>query len=891
MPGLRTGTVTFLFTDIEGSTRLLQELGARYVEVLADHHRLLRAAFKDCGGQELRTQGDAFFVAFPRARDAIAAAIAAQCAIMDHRWTDGALVRVRMGLHTGEPLITATGYEGMDVHRAARICAAGHGGQILLSGTTAMLVAGSVPPGVALRDLGMHRLKDLRQPEWIFQVIDPHLPTEFRLPQSLTTLANNLPRPLTSFVGRDSEVAETKQFLSMTRLLTLTGVGGCGKTRLALQAALGLLENYADGVWLVELAGLSDPAFVPRSLASAVGIREEAGQPLLSTLMSALREKQMLVVLDNCEHLITACAQLAQALLHMCPSIRILATSREPLGIGGETIFPVTPLPLPDPLRARTVDDLMECEAIRLFVERAAAMRLTFKLTAENAPAVIAICRHLDGIPLAIELAAARIQALSIAELVARLDDRFRLLTQGSRTALARQQTLQATMDWSYQLLSEREGTMLRRLSVFAAPWTLEAAEGICADDQDAGMDVLYLLTQLVSKSLVIMDHQEREVRYHMLETVRQYARERLMRSAEAVRVRNRHLMWYLALAERSEPELVAASQTLRLTRLELEHDDLRAALSWSLENNQAESGLRLAAAVWRFWWIRGYFGEGRTWLEALLMNSEGKGTRIVRAKALQAVGIIAVLGQGDYAAGRDFLSKSLAIWRDAGDRPNIAALLDNLGTLFSVQDDHAAARALYEESLAIRRQLQDKWGLALSLNNLGFVLYRENDYSAAYALFEESLALWREQGDGQNIAKTLSNLGLVSLSRGCFAGAYRFLKESLEVRLAAGDKWGIAHSLEGFAGLAEARGAGARAARLFGAAEALRESIGAPLRPTDRPDYDRKVAAARARLTLDAFAAAWSAGRAMTLDRVVSEAMDTDGSPEGRCSNANASI
>lgn len=885
MTGLPAGTVTFLFTDIAGSTKLLQLLGdAQYADVLTDQGELLRTIVVENGGHVIDAQGAAFLIVFPRAKDAVTAALAAQRALAAHAWPSGARLMLRMGLHTGEPVDIAGDYVGLDVNRAARICAAGHGGQILLSNTTSMLVGGSLPAGTVLRDLGTHRLKDLDKPEKIFQVVHPDLPTERRPLQSLTTLANNLPSPLTSFVGRQREIAQVKQLLSTARLLTLTGIGGCGKTRLALQVASHSLEEYPDGAWLVELAALSDPALVPKAVGSAVGVGEEPGQPLMPTLLGTLCEKQLLIVLDNCEHLVPACAQLVEAVLRACPAVRILATSRESLGIAAETVWRVPPLALPDPQTHPSVDSLRQYEAIRLFVERAATVRPMFKVTSENANTVIEICRRLDGIPLAIELAAARTRVLSVGEIAARLSDRFRLLTQGGRTAFPRQQTLLATMDWSYQLLTESERTMLCRLSVFTGGWTVEAAEAVCTGGGIERLNILDLLAQLVDKSLVVMAHLQEEVRYYLLETVRQYAADRLMESGEAVRARTQHLAWCLALAGRADPELVSASQAPWLDRLELEHDNLRAALAWSLEHDQVESGLRLAGAIWRFWWIRGYFGEGRAWLEALLARSSGVAT-IVRAKALQAAGIVAVLGQGDYASGREFLSKSLAIWRDVGDMPNIAALLDNLGTLHSVEGDHAAARPLYGESLAIRRQLGDKWGLALSLNNLGFVLYRQDDYPAAYALFEESLALWRERGDGQNIAKALSNLGLVSLSQEHYAEAYSFLKESLQVRLEVGDKWGIAHSLEGFAGLAEAQGAAAKAARLFGAAEALRASIGAPLRPTDRPDYDRKVAAARARLTPEAFSAAWLAGRAMTLDRAVQEALDTGGMIRGKVS------
>ncbi len=556
MPDLLTGTVTFLFTNIEGSTGLLQRLDDRcYGEVLAEHQRLLRAAFQEEGGQEMDTHGDAFFVAFPRASNAVAAAVAAQLAITAHPWPEGAPMRVCMGLHTGEATIADSRYVGLNVHRAARICAAGWGGQVLLSRATHDAVTHDLPPGTSLRDLGEHRLKDLQRPEEIFQLLHPDLPTDFPPLRSLGVLSNNLPHQVTSFIGREREMAEVKRLLAATRILTLTGPGGCGKTRLALRVAADLLEEFANGVWLAELAALSDSALVPQAVASALGVREESGRSLLATLADYLQPKQLLLVLDNCEHLIGACAPLAAALLRACPRLKILALSWEVLGIAEEVTYHVPALSLPDLRRLPSLEHLTQYEAVRLFIERAADALPTFAVTNQNARAVAQVCYRLDGIPLAIELAAARVKVLSVDQIAGRLDDRFRLLTSGSRAAPPRLQTLRATMDWGYDLLLEKERLVLRRLAVFAGGWTLEAAEAVCAGDGVEGFEVLDLLTRLVNKSLVSAEEQGEETRYRMLETVRQYAWEKLLESGEADVMRGRHRDWDQRMAERAEPE------------------------------------------------------------------------------------------------------------------------------------------------------------------------------------------------------------------------------------------------------------------------------------------------------------------------------------------------
>ncbi|HYM71096.1 MAG TPA: tetratricopeptide repeat protein [bacterium] len=875
MAAPRSGTTTVLFSDIEGSTDLIQRIGdVRYSEVLAEHRRVLRATFAEGGGTEIRTEGDAFFAAFRRAGDAVASAIAAQRALLAHPWAADVALRVRMGLHTGEPVSVASDYVGLDVHRVARICAAGHGGQILLSISTALLVEDKLPAGASLRDLGLHRLKDVREPERIFQVVHPGLPSEFPALRSLDTVAHNLPRQLNSFVGRARELAEVKRLLSTAALLTLTGSGGCGKTRLALQLARDVLEDHPHGVWLVELAALTDPELVPQTVARALGVREDSGRPLIDTLVDHLRTKRLLLILDNCEHLIAACAVVAEQLLRACRSLTILATSREPLRISGEIVWRVPSLSFPEHQPLPSSDTLTEYEAIRLFVERATAVHPAFALTPQNAAPVATICRRLDGIPLAIELAAARTQVLSVEQIDARLNDRFRLLGGASRTTLPRHQTLQGAMDWSYALLSAGERVMLRRLAVFAGGWTVEAAQAVCTDDGGPG-DALDLLTGLVLKSLVVVGEQAGQARYRFLDTVRQYACERLLESGEGDVLRSRHLGWSAQLAETAEPELIGAGQVEWLNRLDTEHDNVRAALEWSLESGAIETGLRLASAARRFWYSRDYLAEGRRWLDALLEKSGGVAPAR-HAKALKTVGQLA-FWQADYAYCRRVYEESLAIWRQVGNTQEVATLLGELAALAFGQGDFRTARALYQESLVIRREMGDTWAIALSLHNLGRVVYREGDLTAARALMEEGLALWRGVGDKQNIAGALTNLGFVAFSRGDYVAARSLFDEGLTMQEELGDKRRIAYSLMGFAFLAAAQGHPERAARLFGAEEALREAIGAPLPRVDRSDYERIVAAARSRLGKEDFAAAWAAGRAMTLGAAIGAAKRTD--------------
>jgi predicted ATPase/DNA-binding SARP family transcriptional activator/DNA-binding CsgD family transcriptional regulator len=701
----------------------------------------------------------------------------------------------------------------------------------------------------------------------------------YPLKEAVGSVPNNLPIPLTSFIGREHEMLEARRLLSMTRLLTLTGAGGCGKTRLALEVAADLVGAYPDGVWLVELAPLSDPALVPQEMAATLGVREQPNRPLAQTLSGYLGSRQALLVLDNCEHLVDAAARLAKALLSACPKLRILATSREPLGVPGESVWPVPSLSLPDAEGAFTTESLMSCEAVRLFMDRARSRLPDFELTAENAGAVVRVCRKLDGIPLAIELASARVGALAVEQVAERLEDSLKLLTGGSRTAEPRQQTLRAALDWSYDLLDEAERMLFRQLSVFSGGWILEAAEEVCSGDR--GGDVLDLLSLLVDKSLVVTGAStDGATRYRMMEPIRQYGREKLEKSGETQRVRESHAGYYLALAEVAEPELMGLRQGTWLDLLDVELDNLRAALSWSLEEadgeERAESGLRAAAALWRFWDMHGP-GEGRAWLEAALERGQG-GSYSVRAKALAGLGWI-MLFQGDYELAVATLEEAIELYKDLGDLSGEAIALMLLGFAVAHAGDVERFPALSEQCEALLQKPLERRAAAYLLIFLGMVALEAGDYERAVALLEESRASFRVLGDLRDESMSSFTLGMTELKRGNLQRGTEVLEEGLSLARRTKDKLGSAYYFLGLGGVAAEQGQPIRAARLWGAAEALREVIGLPLSYFDlaHSGYEARLAAVRAQLDETAWEAAWSEGRAMSPEQAIEYALGTE--------------
>jgi non-specific serine/threonine protein kinase len=747
----------------------------------------------------------------------------------------------------------------------------------------------------------------------------------------------NLPAPVSSFVGREREIAEITRLLGTTRLLTLTGIGGCGKTRLALRVAADLLDAYPDGVWVVELASLNDPALVPQTVAFVLGRRERTGQTIVERLTTYLEDKDLLLLLDNSEHLLDAAAQLVHTLLRSCPRLRIFTTSRAALGLAGEMIWRVPSLPLP-PTSAARVDDIRNSEAVRLFVERAQAMQPSFALTTDSAPTVVQICRRLDGIPLAIELAASRVRVLNVEQIARRLDDRFRFLTGASRGVLPRQQTLQATLDWSYALLAEPERALFRRLSVFAGGFGLEAAEAMCSEVSGVGSQVsgegtgrtdtryltpntvLDLLTQLVDKSLVLVEEGTGEARYRLLETIRQYGWERLVETGEASAARDRHRDWYVALAESARAELRGARLAEWLDRLEAEHDNLRAALEWS-EQSGALVSLRLVGSIWRFWQQRGYHAEGRRRLAAALTSGSAadyrQGKRD-RARALIGAGVLAY-DQGDFRIGRLFVEESLDLFRQAEDVPGVVRALRTLGLcLLGAGEPVEQVRPLLEESLSQARAMGDQRDVGIALLYLGYLAAREREGSRAARLLAEALALFRQIGDLAEVSDTLRTRGFFAWGRGDFPQACRDLEEALEIARRIGQKRGAGLTLLALGCLVLEEGDRSRAAELLEEGARLLEEIAVPgvyqilghlgLRAVQRGQTDRgirllatadgrpenglfpillpsthptaraaAIAAARAALGEETFAAAWAEGQAMTLEQALDYALTAE--------------
>jgi predicted ATPase/class 3 adenylate cyclase/DNA-binding CsgD family transcriptional regulator len=799
MRELPTGTVTLLFTDIEGSTRLLQQLGERYASVLAECRVLLQAVFQRFHGHEVDTQGDAFFVAFARATDAVAAAVVAQRTLASHPWPEDVTIRVRMGLHTGEPDRSTESYVGLDVHHAARIMGAGHGGQVLLSETTRDLVAHSLPEGVSLLDVGAHRLKDLQHPSHLFQLVMAGLPADFPPLRTLDSSPNNLPLQPTPFIGRQKEVDAIGQLLlrEEVHLVTLTGPGGVGKTRLALQVAAELSEHFPDGTWFVSLAPISDPDLVIPTLTQTLGLREARDQVPLEHLKGSLHEKKTLLLLDNFEQVVSA-AMLIADLLTVCPRLKVLVTSREGLHVRAEREFPVPALALPDARRLPDLLTLSQYEAVALFIERAQAVKPDFQVTNANAPAVAEICTRLDGLPLAIELAAARSKLFPPQALLTRLEQRLPLLTRSARDVPARQQTLRQTIQWSYDLLSAQEQRLFRRLTVFAGGCSWQAIEAVSAACQDDTTPVLEAVASLIDKNLLQQTAPEgEELRLMMLETIREYGLEALATSGEMEVIRQAHATYYLQVAEEAEPELGGLQAVVALERLEQELDNLRAVMRWSLEREEMggsiEIALRLGAALWQFWRVRGHVSEGRTFLEQALVKSKGIEAP-VRVKALIAAARLAD-SQDDTDRAEALCDESLALCRELGDTRGIALSLHLLGKIASWRSNLGVAES--EEALALFREVGDKDGIASSLADLAHHVYHQGEYARAMSLHEEALVLWREVGHKDRVAQSYVCVAeMLFFSQGDPARVYPLLDEGLALSRELGYKLGIAKGI-----------------------------------------------------------------------------------------------
>jgi predicted ATPase/class 3 adenylate cyclase len=933
--------VGLLFSDIEGSTRLAQRLGAAWLGALEQHRSLARAAFANHHGHEVATEGDSFFVVFGDPLNAVEAAAELQSSLEGGEWPAGGQIRVRIGIHAGPVTARDDGYVGVEVHRAARIAAGGHGRQVLLSEAARAIVGDRLPTTFALRELGRYRLKDFDVPQTVFQLDAPGITRDFP-PLRLAALAlTNLPPRRTSFVGRAREVAELRQLLTTDRLVTLVGVGGTGKTRLMLEVGAELLDRHRDGVWLVELAAVKDGGLVADEIARTLGVQAEPGRTAADTVTAFLRSKSFLLLVDNCEHLLNASADLVDHLQSTCAGLMVMASSREALGIPGEVVFQVPSLAFPAAVPAPDeheqgepgwLDGIMASEAVRLFSERARAVLPSFSVTSANASAVAEICRRLDGIPLAIELAAARMNVLSAEEIAAGLNDRFRLLTGGRRTALPRQQTLQALIDWSWQLLSGADRAFLARLSVFAGGWTLAASTAV-ADlggreanaawthdrdgDRDAPFRTLDTLSRLVDRSLIHVER-ERAPRFGMLETIRQYARDRLVEAGGAGTIRDLHLDFFLALALDAAPRLRGPDMLSALERLDPEIDNLRAALEWSFETDPGRA-LRLSVALAGYWRSRSYGSEAverltrAADLALSLTPADPAGRRDqldLEARVLAAAAYAHALW-GRATGAREWAERAVALAREAADSRLLVEALNSRLMVATFSGDFAEVPQLGEETIRLAEANGDWW--TVTMNEAGAALgdiavgdlaaaearlekamhaaeLTRNPFALAFAelsrgrlsgfrgqldearhWFGAAIRAYEQMGDRRFVLVARSDLGHALRQGGALDEAEALYRETIHGWQHVGNLGAIANQLERFAFIAIARGEANRAAHLLGAAEATRERAEAPMFPIERGEYEPAIERLRGLTDAPALDEAWAMGYRLTTDQAVS--------------------
>ena len=920
MSNLPSGTVTFLFTDIEGSTKLSQEYPDEMPALLARHNQILSQAIQEFNGFVFQIVGDSYSAAFHNADDAMNATLEAQHALQNEGWSP-APIKVRMGIHTGPAQVQDKSqdsrYSGYaTLATSQRVMSAGHGGQILISPTTYDLLVKNLPDNVQLLDMGEHHLKDVIQKQHLYQLQAADLPSEFPPLKTQKVKKHNLPVKLTSFIGRERELAEAKSKLAESRLLTLIGPGGTGKTRLSVQLGGEQLALYPDGVWIVELAPISDAALIPQTIASVFGLRETPDRPLIELIIDYLRAKNLLIIIDNCEHLIEDCARVAETLIQSCPNLKILASSREALGISGETTYRVPSLFLPDPTQV-TREAVMECESVQLFVDRATTVNPNFQLTDTNASSTAQVCRRLDGIPLALELAAARVRVLSVEQIAERLDDRFRLLTGGSRTALPRQQTLRALIDWSYDLLSEPEKVLFRRLAVFVGGWTLEAAEDVCSGDGVDTYEVLDLLTQLVDKSLAYTEETNSVVRYYRLETIRQYARDKLFESDEVVEVRNRHLAYFIKLTEQVNQIWYGIESELS-TKIDSEDDNIRAALSWAIESDPHKAVQLMSWSVTMGRWImRGYITEARDWckqtlsrLDALPPDQERERSRAFILNRLSQ----ALMNLGDHHGSRSAAEQSVELARGINDQKILAEALGSLGigALYSGDPDYALK--VTGESLAVCDQINFPRGKLWSLNTMIHIFSVTGDetqkrkYSAEYVsalqkmgvqpdpvdteinLSEQSLKegnvesaishanaaldILEERGGTYRLVNFESNIAHELRQAGIIEEAVKHYRRTIRLWQDFGHRAAVAHQLECFSFIAAEQEQYARATKLFGAAEALREISNSIRTPVEQKEFEEASANLQSRLSKNEFNQVWKVGSSLTMEQAIELAL-----------------
>jgi predicted ATPase/class 3 adenylate cyclase len=921
-----TGTVTFLFTDIEGSTRLSQQHPEAMPVLLARHNQILRETIEAHNGFVFQIIGDSFSAAFRSAGDAVLAALEVQRSLHREPWSP-APVKVRMGIHSGAAQASVDADSGEILYSGyttlaltQRVMTAGHGGQILLSRIAQELTRDHLPAQAQLIDMGECSLKDILHPEQLYQLAVNDLPSEFPPLKTLETFNHNLPTQLTSFIGREKEIDELKKLIAEHRLITLTGSGGAGKTRLALRVASDLLRSFASGIWFVELAPLADPALVTQTLLSVLKLREDppGHRTPLEVLQDHLHAKTALLILDNCEHLIEACARVSESLLQVCPKLKILASSREALGIPGEIPYRVPSLKTPNPSDLLHLTNPLEIDSIRLFVERGTTTKPDFRLTKENTPFVAQICSRLDGIPLAIELAAARVKVLSPEQIASRLDDRFRLLTGGARTALPRQQTLRAMIDWSYSLLSDPEKTLFRRLAVFTGGWTLEAAEFVCGEGRE-GPDILDLMSRLVDKSLVSDEESNDEIRYHRLETIRQYSRERFFETDEVEAIRDRHLAYYVQLSEEIERGLQGRERKPWAQRSKAEQENLRTAIEWGLARNP-ERSLRIAANMLFGNSFGGYSVEGFHWLRDSMPAMESTLPVIppaLRAKFLGALTFIYVsIGQERLAY--EYAEKSIAIYRQLEDRSGLAMALlvgsitlESYGRLVQAETglkealalaqsdenhflgvwilntlarvtarlhgDIQAAWDLTEEALRLASEAAREGQVADVYEMRGFLAAYGGRYEEARLLFEKARDAFQALGADFNVLLNKNNLAHLERQFGNHQQALERYRETIVGFYEVGQVGAVAHQLECFGFVAMADDQNERALKLFAAADALREKIASPMTAEEQPYFDEQIKALRQTLDARQFDRVWASGRALTMEQALDFALGED--------------
>ena len=878
---LPVGHVALLMTDIEGSTRLLHKLGAEgYARAQAEHRDVLRAAFTEHGGAEVDTQGDAFFYAFSDTASCARGAVAGTRALSGFGFSHGEAIKVRMGMHAGEPQPTEEGYVGLVVNLAARVAAIGHGGQILLSAAAAdEAEAPLTADGISLRDLGEHRLKDIESPERLFQVVIPELPSDFPPPRSAESRPSNLPVPLTPFIGRAKEVAEVKDLLQnpQTRAVTLLGPGGTGKSRLSLRVAEEIIHNMPDGAFFVGLAAIREPELVLPAIAGALEVKEEPGRPLLESLQEYLADRSLLLVMDNFEQVSQAARELGQ-LQAASQGLKILTSSRQPLRLSGERVYPVPPLGLPAPDADLTdLNQIGSYEAVRLFVERAQGAVWDFELNADNVADVVEICRKLDALPLAIELATARLYSMTTRDLLKALKNRMAVLTGGSADLLDHQQTLKDLVAWSYDLLEEREQLLWRRLAVFEGGAPLPGVGPVCDPDEE------YLfpldLDSLVNKSLLTLsfdgsglDDEEDDLpmsqRVSMLQTLRDYAQVQLKQSGEKAELEARHASWFADHAERAAPSLRGADAPGWLNRLDTDQANFRNAMTWGLKNDPALAA-STAGRLWFVWYQRGQFSEGREWLEKVIATDAPDS-----AKARSLLGLANLERvQNNAAEARSHCEAALSAFEAANDEEGIADAQSQLGTILQYLGEFEEAEVRVTDAVQRLRDLGSRGRLSFSLVVLGALKQMREELDDALEHYQEGLTIGRELADANYIATGLVNVGEVQAIQGNLDEAATNVQESLTLFNALGVRNAIAYCLEMLADIELKRQRFAEAARLFGAADRLRELLNAPVESFNQARYEEDLAKARTGAGDEAFDAAFTEGRNMRLDDVIAQA------------------